>query len=340
MAQYYDRDGWHIILVVEHIDEGPPPFGPQPYQASQQTLLTVKANARGRHVMDSLQSEPLEIVYNEEGLDTNVYLVDEQEWAAIVNRTDTIDFNEMRTLEEEYRRQNKVPNTTLEMKRQIIGRLAERLIILQSARKLKMDTLPRVAATEARLRQTYSRLIVERDRRDPSWVPPESLVRAYYNEHLEEFKIEKPLRIQHIVVEDSTFGEFLRDQAMAGVDFMELALKHYPGDSSIREALADLGDIGETDVPPELWAGAMITPVGDISHPVKTIYGYHIIKVLQRQDMLDLERSKHKFVPLLRRQHALEVFTGYRDRLYEKHHVSFPGRIHPVHVEPLERRNK
>ncbi len=340
IAQYTDRDGWHIILVAEHVDEGLPPFGPDQYEASEQTLLTIKANTRGREVMDSLRAEPQDIVYNEEVLDTNVYLVNKQVWAAIVNGADTIDFNELRTLEEKYRRENQVSNTTLEMKKQMISRLAERYIILQSAWKSKLDTLPYVAVIEARLRHTYSKMIVERDRRDPSWVAPESLVRAYYNEHLDEFKVEKPMRIQHIIVEDSTFGEFLRDQAMAGVDFMELALRHYPGDSSIRETLADLGDIGQTDVPPELWMGAITTPVGEISHPVKTTYGYHIIKVLRHQDMIDLERAKPSFLPLLHRQHALEVFAKYRDRLYDDLNVSFPGRIHPVHLEPLEHRTK
>jgi len=85
IAQYTDRDGWHIILVAEHVDEGLPPFGPDQYEASEQTLLTIKANTRGREVMDSLRAEPQDIVYNEEVLDTNVYLVNKQVWAAIVN---------------------------------------------------------------------------------------------------------------------------------------------------------------------------------------------------------------------------------------------------------------
>ncbi|MCK4301287.1 MAG: peptidylprolyl isomerase, partial [candidate division Zixibacteria bacterium] len=104
IAQYVDRDGWHIILVAEHVDEGLPPFGPDQHEASRQTLLTIKANTRGREVMDSLIAEPRDIVYNEAILDTNVYLVDKHVWAAIVNGADTIDFNELRILEDDYRR--------------------------------------------------------------------------------------------------------------------------------------------------------------------------------------------------------------------------------------------
>ncbi|MEA3297485.1 MAG: peptidyl-prolyl cis-trans isomerase, partial [candidate division Zixibacteria bacterium] len=297
-------------------------------------------NALWKTVMDSLHKEPLEIIYNEGVLDTNLYLVEKTLWAAIINKVDTIDFNELSSLEEPFRLKKEVDNTTLEMKKQMIKQLADRYIIVQAARAAKIDTLPHVVEMEASLRQEYTRKIVERDRYDKAWKPSDSMINSYYEEHLDEYRIDKPLRIQHIIVEDSMTGEFVRDQALAGVDFLELALEYYPGEKSIRVALADLGYIGPDDVPSEIYRIALITAVGNVSHPVKTQYGYSIVKVLEHHDEIGFARASNKIVPILKKRHDLKVFQAYRDRLYEKFNVSFPGKLHAIHLKPLEYRNE
>ena len=75
------------------------------------------------------------------------------------------------------------------------------------------------------------------------------MVEQYYQAHLDEFSPEKPLVVQHIIVQDSLFGDFIRSQAMSGYDFLDLAKEYYPGDEDVRAELADLGEIGRGDVP-------------------------------------------------------------------------------------------
>jgi hypothetical protein len=181
--------------------------------------------------------------------------------------------------------------------------------------------------------------VYEADRYDQAWRPDDSLVRRYYDEHIDRFTIEKPLEIQHIIAEDSSFAEFLRDQAMAGVDFLELAREYYPGEPEIRAELANLGRVGPGEVPDALYNAALLTPVGDVSHPVKTEFGYHIVKVVSRQDAIGFSRASMEIVPILRRQHAQVVFGQYRDRLYDRFRVEFPGKLRPLHFKPLEYRS-
>jgi len=336
---YQDRDGWHIVLAPRHMSEGLPPYDSVAYQVATQDLRNSLANQIGSLLIDSLQSLPVEYVYNEAILDTNVYLVEREVWAAIVNGADTIDFNLLRTHEETWRSNNRVDNTTVAMKKEMIAELTKKIIMLQAARALRCDTLPEAVETEAQYRHYYSKTVFEEDRYDPAWQPDDSLVRRYYDEHIDEFTVEKPLEIQHIIAEDSSFAEFLRDQAMAGVDFLELAQEYYPGEPEIRAELANLGRVGPGEVPGALYDAALLTPVGDVSHPVKTEFGYHIVKVVGRQDAVDLSKAGLTIVPILKRQHALEVFGRYRDRLYERFRVDFPGRLRPLHLKPLEYRS-
>jgi peptidyl-prolyl cis-trans isomerase C len=281
----------------------------------------------------------VEIVYNETILDTNVYKVEPSTWAAIINGTDTLDINNLRSIEGKYRNNNKLTNTTQALKKEMIAELAQKIVMIQVARDMKIDTLPDVIADEANFRLWFSKEIYERDRFDHSWQPDESAVRQYYDEHIDEFSNKKPMEIQHIIAKDSAFAEFLRDQAMGGVNFLELAQQYYPGEEEIRKDLANLGKVGPGEIPDELYQAGLITPVGDVSYPVKTEFGYHIVKVVSRMDLVDFSQASYTIVPILKKRHDRELFEQFRDRLYERFNVEFPNKLRPLHFKPLEYRS-
>ncbi len=334
---YHDKSGWHILYVEDYQAEGIPELTEDQYAMARESLIQHKANRIGLPLRDSLL-EHVELEFNEELLDTNVYLVEKSTWAAIVNGRDTMDFNELRTMEEPYRRQYDVDNTTVDMKKRMARNLSGKYAYVQAARAEGIDTLPDIVAEEAALRHKYARFIATAGRRPPVWRPTDSMVEEYYNDHIEEFRVAKPYRIQHIIVEDSLTGEFVRDQALAGVDFLDLAREFYPGEPSIRSDLADLGEIGPDDVPEPLFRAAQTTPVGGVSHPVKTRYGYHLVKVLSRADTLGVKDSWHTIADILKQQHSRELFRQFRDELYGEFNVRFVGLILPVHLQPLDRR--
>ncbi len=336
---YKDPDGYHIIYIEKHMPEGIPPYDSVAYMVASRDLYNTKANALGAQFFDSVHSLPMETIYNEAILDTNVYLVEPSMWAAIINKTDTLDFNDLRTLEETFRSNNRLSNTTVELKKEMIAELAKKVVLVQVARDMKIDTLPDVVAAEKHFRHVYSKEIVQSDRTDLAWQPEEQAVRDYYDTHIDDFTVEKPLEIQQIVAGDSSFAEFLRDQAMSGVDFLQLAQEYYPGEEAIRKDLANLGFVGPGEIPDEIYEAALITPVGEVSRPVKTEFGYHIVKVVTRNDMIDLSHARLEIVPILKKQHAREVFEAYRDKLYDRFNVSFPNKLKPIHLKPLEYRS-
>ncbi|MFH1374298.1 MAG: peptidylprolyl isomerase [bacterium] len=336
---YQDNSGWHILYIEERIDEGLANLDKEQYEIAEASLSMSKGSRRMNPLRDSLFDQ-VELAYNEAVLDSNIDFMEITTWAAIVNGQDTINVDEMGRLERSYRGYRNVKNTTPEMKKEIILTLAERYSYVQGARAAGIDTIPDVVAEEKALRHKYSKEIIAKQGRSLGWIPPKDLVQKYFDEHIEEFTVEAGVHVQHIIVDDSVFGEFVRDQAMAGVDFLELAKEYYPGEPGVRADLADLGMIGPEDVPPELYTAASVTPVGVVTHPVKTQYGYHIIKVVSRTEPTRLHHVSSKINEILRKQQAREIFNRYRDDLYTRYNVRFKGKLYPVHLRPMTSRNE
>lgn len=74
----------------------------------------------------------------------------------------------------------------------------------------------------------------------------------------------------------------LRKQILAGGDFAALA-KVESDDTGSGAQGGDLGTFGHGQMVPEFEKTAFSLPVGEISEPIKTQFGYHIIKVEKRE---------------------------------------------------------
>ncbi len=336
---YRDADGWHILYVERYLPDGTPPWDSLSYPFAMESCYNTRVNTRFRHYMDSLKSLPLEVRYHDEILDTNVFQVDPQEWAVIVNSIDTIDFGEMQALEISLRSQYQVANTNVLMKQEGIKPLLDRYLVMQAARDVELDTIAPLRHAEAAFRHRHAKNVVEkRLLPDESWNPSDSLIRAYYDAHIDEYSVDKPLYLQQIIVADSSFGEFLRAQAQGGADFLELAEQYYPGDPAVRRELADLGWVDQDDVLPEIWNAGQLTGVGEISLPVQSALGYHIVRLADRRYELGLAQTSGSIRGILKREQQGKVRKIYRDKLFEKYDVSFPKALTPVALPPIDQR--
>lgn len=330
---YKDSNGWHILYCAKHFLPGLQEINPPLYESAVKTLTTQKANALGQKLFDSLFTN-YEVNVNDSLMDKNIFNYPGQLWIATVNQVDTIDINEVMSVEKSVRRKFNVENSSPAQKSEYLHYLGQKYVLVQTALKDKIDTLPEIAQNRAMMWQKYARQMLDKKPYDLSWTPSDSMVQAYYDNHLDEYKSAKPLIVQQIVTPDSVFGEFIRDQALSGIDFMELAEEYYPGEKNIRHELADLGEIGPNDVAPEFFEAAMMTNPGDISHPVKTPYGYHVIKVLERKDNLTVSQARFKIVPALKEAHRMKLFNDYRDEMYKKYHVLYVKKPLPIHLKP------
>ena len=335
---YWDRDGWHIVYVTDHLAAGLPPLDrPQYWQTAVRGYMSHHVNRITDSILDSLRAD-MDLVYNEQWLDSNVFTAPEFIWGAIVNSTDTIDMKLMRNLEMKYRRDNQVVNTTGDLKRQLINELAARFLVIQQVRAHQMDTLPDVKAEEYRIRHETTRMITLVERFDPTWRPSDSAIAAYYNENIDKYVSDKPMRIQEIIVSDSLLAEFIRDQAMSGVALDDLAQDYSLGAETIKAKLTDPKDVGEADVDPEFWKVLKEIPEGEVSAPFRYENAYHVIKMLRLIRNTPLAQARSGIVTILSNQYERDHIRQYVDDLYERYHIRFVGDLPLFHLKPLNYR--
>ncbi|MFA5868589.1 MAG: peptidylprolyl isomerase [Candidatus Bathyarchaeia archaeon] len=84
------------------------------------------------------------------------------------------------------------------------------------------------------------------------------------------------IRASHILVEKQSQALKVLEELKAGGDFRELARKYSTCPSGKRGG--DLGQFGRGQMAKEFEQAAFALKTGQVSEPVKTQFGYHIIK--------------------------------------------------------------
>ncbi len=115
---------------------------------------------------------------------------------------------------------------------------------------------------------------------------PQEEIQRYYNQNQESFKEEEQVRARHILLKIGNKNEedvkkqiqALLNRAKAGEDFAQLA-KQYSEDPASASNGGDLGYFQRGRMVKEFEDLAFSLKIGDIGGPVKTNFGYHIIKI-------------------------------------------------------------
>jgi parvulin-like peptidyl-prolyl isomerase len=84
------------------------------------------------------------------------------------------------------------------------------------------------------------------------------------------------IKASHILVEKFSKAQEIYKDLMAGDKFEYLASEYSICSSKKRGG--NLGEFSKGDMVPEFWNACTNLKVGEISQPVKSKYGYHIIK--------------------------------------------------------------
>lgn len=115
----------------------------------------------------------------------------------------------------------------------------------------------------------------------------EDELKQYYNQY-------KPqIRASHILVKDEKTAQEIKAKLDKGEDFAKLA-KEYSQDTGSAQNGGDLGWFGPGKMVKEFEDAAYALNVGQVSQPVKTEYGYHIIKVTDKKKKPSYEQMKEE----------------------------------------------
>ena len=109
------------------------------------------------------------------------------------------------------------------------------------------------------------------------------VLRDKLNEALGEVPTaQEQVRARHILVADEAAAQTVVERLEAGEDFTALATE-LSTDNSTKEAAGDLGFFPRGIMVPEFEATAFSLTAGETSPPIETQFGYHVIRVEERE---------------------------------------------------------
>lgn len=150
----------------------------------------------------------------------------------------------------------------------------------------------------------------------------EEELKTYFEENKASFAQEKQVKASHILVETEKKANEIKDKLAKGEDFAKLA-KENSTDPGSKGKGGDLGFFGRGQMVKEFEEAAFALKVGEISAPVKTEYGYHIIKVTEIKDAKEAnyEQSKDKISDILFEQKLQTEYSAWLQELYPKYKI-------------------
>lgn len=141
-------------------------------------------------------------------------------------------------------------------------------------------------------------------------------IKEYFEENKDKLGQEEQVKASHILVEDEKTAKDLKKQLDDGADFAELAKEHSTDPGSAENG-GELGFFGKGKMVKEFEDVAFAAKVDEISEPVKSEKGYHIIKVEEKKEAKEatLEEKKEEIKDTLYRN---KVQTEYATWMNEK----------------------
>ena len=155
-------------------------------------------------------------------------------------------------------------------------------------------------------------------------VTPQEL-QSYYDQHRDEYRVQEQVNVRHILIKTPLPGpdgkvdqkgvdgarakaEDILKQVKAGGNFADLAKKYSEDTASAKDG-GSLGWIQRGRTVPEFEKVAFSLPKGQTSDLVQSSYGFHIIRVEDKQDahVKTLDEVKAQIEPLLKQQKATQA---------------------------------
>ncbi len=108
-------------------------------------------------------------------------------------------------------------------------------------------------------------------------------MRALYTDTVKNLKPETEIRASHILVETEDQAKDIEKRLKAGEDFAKLATELSKDPGSGKQG-GDLGFFTKDRMVPEFSAAAFALTIGQVSEPVKSQFGYHVIKLTEKRE--------------------------------------------------------
>jgi parvulin-like peptidyl-prolyl isomerase len=297
--------GYHIIKVEEYKPETLKPLEGDTESQITGIIRREKEKEIAQAYVDSLK-ENGSFSYNDAILNIDDSTFSADTWVMAANDTDTLFYDVYLDALPRFKKWKQLDTLTVEAKMEMLDYMKTNLLLMHAVKALGYMENPEVAKASDDYVKREARQKISTLLRDPEYEPTEQEVESYFNTNQGEYTVERKLLVYHIIFQDSAFAEVIRDSLLLGADFVEMAKNYYPGEPEIREVAYNLDYIGPKDMGEVFYQAAAALDIGEISHPVKTEWGYHLIKLVQRKEDKTLAQVKPGIKHKLKNQRDAE----------------------------------
>jgi peptidyl-prolyl cis-trans isomerase C len=213
-------------------------------------------------------------------------------------------------------------------KENVLAFLIDMKIVAKAAEDKKIEDRPDF---KARLAFTRNRLLMDNLlAAEGKAATTDEAMKKVYDEAAKQIEGEQEVHARHILVETEDEAKAIEAELKKGADFAELAKT-----KSKDPGAADGGDLGfftKDQMVPEFSAVAFTLEPGKISDPVKSQFGWHVIKVEEKRNRKapDFEQVKAQIETYVTRKAQAEYVAKLREaakveRMDQAANTSAPG---------------
>ncbi len=178
-------------------------------------------------------------------------------------------------------------------------------------------------------KRSFQVVIVDQAKMEQSMQVPEADVRALYASSMDNFRVPERVKARHILIKTEGMSDAQKKQALAkaqdilkqlkaGADFATLAQKN-SDDTSNAPKGGDLGWFGRGQMVPEFDNAVFGLKAGELSGIVTTQFGYHIIKVDEKETarIKPFDEVKTQLEEELKKQRVTEKMQMTADQVHD-----------------------
>jgi peptidyl-prolyl cis-trans isomerase C len=165
--------------------------------------------------------------------------------------------------------------SSLEEKKKFLNIIVDREVLSQEAKKSGMDKDPAfLEEVEQAKKEILVNLMAQKLNKEKA---SDEAIKAYFNKNIKEFQL---VHASHILVKTEEEAVKIKKELSAGGNFSDLA-KKYSTDPGTGQKGGDLGFFNRKQMVPAFSDLAFKLKPNEMGGPVKTQFGYHLIKVLE-----------------------------------------------------------
>ncbi len=203
-----------------------------------------------------------------------------------------------------------------------VDELVKKEMLYQEAKKKGFESNPDYQKKlEDFKKLTLISLLLEKEIEDKA-KPSDKDVKDYYEKHKADLTANNQIRASHILVKSEDDAKKILDQLKKGGDFAKIA-KEKSIDTGSAKNGGDLGFFSRGQMVPEFEKAAFNLKEGEVSGPVKTQFGYHIIKVTGRKEgkVVEFDKVKDLLTQKVTAEKQKEAFDSYMEGLKKSYTV-------------------